>query len=94
MSLAACKIGVKDSLLQRLEQTWFGTHRMRLHVWLACLGDKALRHAWLGTRCSSVIDIVSEESWSRFVAVRAATRAIWPYSCELSSTWYAFQERR
>jgi hypothetical protein len=33
---------------------------MGLHEWLACLGDKALRHACLGILCS-VIDIISEE---------------------------------
>lgn len=46
---------------------------MPLHKWLACLGDKALRHAWLGTACI-VIDIVSEERWSRF-GPRGSNRA-------------------
>ena len=45
------------------------THAVRLHEWLACLGDKTLRHVWLGTACS-VIDIVSEEWWSRFATMR------------------------
>ena len=55
-----------------------------LQEWLACLGDKALRHAWLGILCSVIVTI----SEQMIVSIRGhetaiwALRAIWPYSCK------------